>query len=169
MDIAMELVGVRIERPDNTPVMILREQGGDRRILPILIGTPEATAIHYAIEGIQSPRPLTHDLFVDVLITLGATLSRIVVTEMHEHTYFAELHLDTSSGGHIVSARPSDAVALATRTNTALFARLSLLDEVGHVATEAEAAELGDGGGEESILDEFRDFIDSINPDDFSG
>ena len=169
MEIAIELLGVRVEQPDNTPVMILREQTGDRRLLPILIGTPEATAIHYAIEGIQSPRPLTHDLFVEVLVKLGATLSKVVITELQEHTYYAEIHLDTSDGAHVISGRPSDAVALAVRTTAPLFARLSLLDQVARVATAEETQALDSTGGEEAILDDFRDFIDSINPEDFSG
>src|SRR4249920_3100800 len=98
VDIAMELVGVRVEVPDNTPVLILREQDGRKRILSIMIGTPEASAIHFALEGVSSPRPMTHDLFVDVLNTLGVSLQRVVITEIREHTYYAELYLQTPKG-----------------------------------------------------------------------
>jgi bifunctional DNase/RNase len=166
VDVQMELVGVRVEVPDNTPVLILREMTGRKRVLPIMIGTPEASAIHFALEGIVSPRPMTHDLFVDVLTTLGATLQRVLITEIREHTYYAELYLQTGNGQRVVSSRPSDAMALAVRTGADVFATEELLDAVGQDA--AVVAVLDEEAAEESILDEFRDFIDSINPDDFS-
>src|SRR5690606_15005967 len=88
----MELVGVRVEVPANTPMVLLQESEGSHRLLPIYIGSPEAASIHYALEGPEPPRPLTHDLFVNVLGQLGARLERIVITEVLEHTYYAELH-----------------------------------------------------------------------------
>ena len=162
----MELVGVRVEVPDNTPVLVLREQQGRQRVLPIMIGSPEATAIHFVLEGVTSPRPMTHDLFVEVMTTIGVTLDSIVVTEIREHTYYAELHLTTPAGPRTVSSRPSDALALAVRTGAEIFATEELLDAVGQDPATIAALEAGDE--EESILDEFRDFIDSINPEDFS-
>jgi len=162
----MELVGVRIEVPDNTPVLLLREQTGRQRILPIMIGGPEASAIHFAMEGVTSPRPMTHDLFVDVLNAVGVTLQRVLVTELREHTFYAELFLQTPSGPRTISSRPSDAMALAVRAGAGIFATEELLDAVGQ--DPATAGDLDAGQEEESILDEFRDFIDSINPDDFS-
>jgi bifunctional DNase/RNase len=166
MDISMELVGVRVELPDNTPVLLLREQGGQRRLLPILIGNPEATSIHFALEGIQSPRPLTHDLFTETISMLGGALKRVVITEVREHTYFAELTFETAIGQRVISGRPSDALALAVRTDAEIFARSTLLDEVAQAVVESALAA---GEGEESILDEFRDFIENISPEDFSG
>ena len=162
----MELVGVRVEVPDNTPVLILREQEGRKRILSIMIGTPEASAIHFALEGVTSPRPMTHDLFIDVLTALGVSLQRVVVTEIRDHTYYAELYLQTANGMQTVSSRPSDALALAVRAGADIFASEELLDAVGQDATIAVVLEADESA--ESILDEFRDFIDSINPDDFS-
>ncbi|HEY4334129.1 MAG TPA: bifunctional nuclease family protein [Ilumatobacteraceae bacterium] len=167
MDIAMELVGVRVEVPDNTPVLVLREQEGRQRVLPIMIGTPEASAIHYALEGVTSPRPMTHDLFVDVLAVTGVQLLSVVVTEIREHTYYAELRLLSASGPLVVSSRPSDALALAARTGAQIFATDELLDAVGQEASAL--AEMDSAEEDESILDEFRDFIDSIKPEDFSG
>ncbi|HQZ34145.1 MAG TPA: bifunctional nuclease family protein [Ilumatobacteraceae bacterium] len=161
----MELLGVRVELPANTPVVMLREVGPDRpRVLPILIGGPEASAIHSALEGIVPPRPLTHDLLVVVIEALGASLTRVVITEVREHTFYAELHLTTTAGIRTLSCRPSDAIALAVRTETPIFAEDSLLDEA---AVEA-SIEAGDVT-EEAILDEFRDFLDDISPDDFAG
>lgn len=160
----MELLGVRVELPANTPVVMLREEGPERpRVLPILIGGPEASAIHSAMEGILPPRPLTHDLLVTVLQTLGATLEQVVITEVREHTFFAELHLLNAAGRMVVSSRPSDAIALAVRTGSPIFAEEALLDEAA-----VEAPEEPEEGDEEAILDEFRDFLDDVNPEDFA-
>jgi bifunctional DNase/RNase len=160
----MELLGVRVELPANTPVVMLREDGDGGRVLPILIGGPEASAIHSALEGIVPPRPLTHDLSVTVFEALGATLERVLITEVREHTFFAELHFRTPTGQTIVSSRPSDAIALAVRTDAPIFAEESLLDEAGVVAPAVGE----DDDDEEAILDEFRDFLDDITPDDFA-
>lgn len=158
----MELVGVRVEIPANTPMVLLQEQHGEHRLLPIYIGSPEASSIHYALEGIDPPRPLTHDLFITVLEQLGASLDKVVVTEVLDHTYYAELHLQVGDDEQIISSRPSDAIALAVRCQAPLFASDALLDEVGQIPEpepEEEAAE---------IIDEFKDFIDSVSPDDFA-
>jgi len=160
----MELLGVRVELPANTPVVMLRETGERTRVLPILIGGPEASAIHSAIEGIVPPRPLTHDLAVTVMQALGATLERVLITEVREHTYYAELHLRTTGGQTVVSSRPSDAIALAVRADAPIFAEETLLDEA---AVEMEPDD--DDDDEEAILDEFRVFLDDISPDDFAG
>lgn len=157
-------MGVRVEVPANTPMLLLREQTGRHRILPIYIGTPEATAIHYALEGVNPPRPMTHDLFVDTLAQLGATLEQVVVTEVRDHTYFAELHIRTANQElSIVSSRPSDAIALAVRVAAPLFGADELLDEVGQEPPDEPAEEEA-----EEILDEFRDFIEHVSPDDFA-
>ena len=81
----MDLVGVRVEIPANTPMVLLQERDGEQRLLPIMIGGAEASAIHYALEGVEPPRPLTHDLFVSVLQTLGVNLERVEVTEIRDH------------------------------------------------------------------------------------
>ncbi len=155
---------MRVEVPANTPVVILREQVDPHRVLPILIGSPEASAIHTALSGIIAPRPMTHDLIVELLRTTDATLDKVVVTEIRDHTFYAELHLQI--GGHptIVSCRPSDAIAVACRTGATIYAEESLLDEVGLVAAEGLAEEETE---DEAILDEFRDFLDEIKPEDF--
>jgi hypothetical protein len=161
----MELLGVRVELPANTPVVMLREQDAERpRVLPILIGGPEASAIHSAMEGIVPPRPLTHDLAVTVIQSLGATLEKVVITEVREHTFFAQLHLRTSAGELVVSSRPSDAIALAVRASAPIFAEDALLDEAAIEVPEDDSEE----GDEEAILDEFRDFLDDVNPEDFA-
>ncbi|MEM8746361.1 MAG: bifunctional nuclease family protein [Actinomycetota bacterium] len=160
--IPLELVGVRVEVPANTPMILLREQEGRHRLLPIYIGGVEASAIHYALEGLEPPRPLTHDLLIDVVRSLGADLDEIVVTEMRDRTFYAELHLTVGGESRTVSARPSDAVALAVRCGAPIFAKDELLDEQGQeppAEPEDEAAE---------IIDEFKDFLESVDPDDFA-
>ena len=152
---------MRVEIPANTPMVLLQEAQGAQRLLPILIGGAEASAIHYALEGVQPPRPLTHDLFVTVIETLGASLERVLVTEVRDHTYYAELHLTTPQGPKIVSSRPSDAIALAVRCGAPLFAADELLDEVGQVPEPEPEDEA------EEIIDEFKDFIEHVNPEDF--
>ncbi len=158
----MELVGVRVELPANVPVVVLREQDGLHRLLPILIGTPEAQAIHSALEGIVPPRPLTHDLIVNMLGDLDTQLETVVVTEVREHTFYAELHLRSGPREMVISSRPSDALALAVRTGTPIFVEDDLLAEAGIDAPDESSAD-----EEEAILDEFRDFLDDISPEDF--
>ncbi len=156
----MQLVGVRVEVPANTPVVVLREQTGLQRLLPIVIGNPEASSIHAALEGIESPRPLTHDLLVLVLGQLTATLSSVVITEIRDHVFFAELHLEVGDRTHIMSCRPSDAIALAARTGSPIFATEAIMLEAG------QAVEVDDDP-DEAIIDEFLDFLDDLDPDDF--
>jgi bifunctional DNase/RNase len=163
--VPMELVGVRLELPANTPIVILRETEGRRRVVPIYIGGPEAAAIHYALEGIEPARPLTHDLLKNVLDELTTSLDRVVVTEVRDRTYYAELHLVNAAGTHTVSSRPSDAIALAVRTQTPIFAEESLLDEVGQ--EQEELAVVGGEDDEDELLEDFRDFIENVKPEDF--
>jgi bifunctional DNase/RNase len=158
----MEVAGVRVELPANTPMVVLRESEGRHRLLPIMIGSPEASAIHNALEGIVPQRPLTHDLMVNLFEALGAQLESVVVTEVREHTFFAELHLRTGGGAKVISSRPSDALALAVRTGTPIYASEDLLDEAALDAPDELAEQ-----EEEAILDEFRDFLEEINPEDF--
>jgi bifunctional DNase/RNase len=163
--VEVELLGVRVEMPSNTPIVLLRERDG-RRNISIFIGGPEATAIAFALEGVETPRPLTHDLMCDVLAELGARLVRIVVTELRETTFYAELHLQVGGAEHIVSSRPSDAVALAARVSCPIYARRDLLDAVGFVEETVEEYEVLDDPDE--VVEEFRAFIDNVNPDDFA-
>ena len=160
----MVLEGVRLEVPSNVPVMVLREVDIPRRILPIFIGAPEAASIHHATTGIVPERPLTHDLLVGVRRSLEASLQRVVVTEVRDHTYYAELHLSVGERVVTVSCRPSDAVAVAVRTGSPIFAEADLMDEAGRAAPEPRQEE-----GEETIIDDFRDFINRVSPEDFGG
>lgn len=159
--VELELVGVDVEAPANVPVMHLREQEGDRRVLSIYIGTAEASAIRLALNGATPPRPLTHDLLVTVFEDLGAHLNRVIITEVRNNTYFAELQLVHQGQRHAISCRPSDAVAIAVRAAVPIAASCELMDQVGLLVDEE-----GEQAAEE-MIDEFRDFIENINPEDF--
>lgn len=162
----MELVGVRVELPSNSPIVLLQEQGGDERLLPIFIGGPEATAIALALEEVETPRPMTHDLLKTLIGELDAELTRIVITELRDKTFFAELHLSQGERSLTVSSRPSDAMALAVRTDTPVFAAAEVVDKAGYRANDSE----GDGEADDTdVLEQFREFIDTVTPDDFDG
>ena len=164
--VEMELVGVRVELPSNTPIALLRERSGSRRVLPIFIGGPEATAIAFALEEVVTPRPMTHDLVRDLLDDLGVSIESVVVTELRDRTFYAEIELHASDGVHRISSRPSDAIALAVRVGTPIYAAEDVLDEA---AFEAEDETEADDGAEDSeVVEQFREFIDSVNPDDFA-
>ena len=163
----VRLAAVRVDLQSNTPVILLQEKDGQRS-LPIFIGAPEATAIAYAIQGVDVPRPMTHDLMVDLLRALGATLVRVVVTEVRDTTYYAEVHLDAGGRQLEVSARPSDAVALAARTGSPLFVADELMEAAG-VLVESDEDEEAPAGEPEEIVGRFLEFLDQVRPEDFSG
>lgn len=163
--VPMELVGVRVELPSNTPIVLLRAANDDESsslMLPIFIGGPEATAIALAHEGVEPPRPMTHDLFAQALEAMDVTVERVVITELRDRTFFAELHMRSPAEAKVMSARPSDAIALAVRLQVPIFAEDELLAEVGYT-DEPDVEEES-----EDVVEEFRDFIDSVNPEDFA-
>src|SRR5919198_6267316 len=149
----LTVVGVRVEMPSNQPIVLLKEATGDR-YLPIWIGAVEATAIAFAQQGVLPARPLTHDLFRDVLEALDVRLNTVNITALREGIFFADLIF---SNGVEVSARPSDSIALALRTGATIFASEDVLDEAG-VAIPDE---------QEDEVEKFREFLDTISPEDF--
>jgi bifunctional DNase/RNase len=120
MQIEMNIKGLMIDPITNMPIIILRDQEG-QRILPIWVGVFEANAIALQIENVQTPRPMTHDLLKNIIDDLSAEVERIVVTELKENTFYALIHLRTSGHSIEVDARPSDAIALALRTHSPIF------------------------------------------------
>jgi bifunctional DNase/RNase len=162
MTVEMELVSVEApERPTRTPVVILREVSGQRRVLPIFIGVPEAQAIALTMQNIETPRPMTHDLMKNLLDEVGAQVERITITELREGTFFAEIVLSAQGEVRTVSSRPSDAIALAIRIGSPIFADEEVLEEAGRV-------EQPDEEEAEQVVEQFRDFIDHVNPEDFA-
>jgi hypothetical protein len=160
----MELVGVRVDMPSNTPVMLLRELEGDRRLLAIMIGGPEAQAIAFALDGVETRRPLTHDLIALLLDELDAHLDRIVISALRDDVYYADLHLRVGEQDHVVSARPSDAMAIAVRVGTPVFADEAVLAEAGYLDVPDDE----DLEDDDEVVEEFREFIDQVNPEDFA-
>lgn len=164
--IDMELVGVRVELPANQPIVLLKEASGTR-YLPIWIGAVEATAIAFALQGVETPRPLTHDLFVNVLSELGVELTAVHVTDLQDGTFYAELHLRQQERAWTVSARPSDAIALASRLEEVpIFAAEEVLDEAGLEIDPDEAVGEDVGDPEEEVR-QFREFLEKVDPEDF--
>lgn len=159
----MELVGVRVEMPSSSPIALLREVGGTQRLLPIFIGAPEATAIAFALEEVITPRPMTHDLLRTLLDDLGVSLERITVTDLREGVFYAELELNARDGVHTVSSRPSDAIALAARTGSPIYAAEAVLDEAAYVEEASE-----EGPEQEEVVEQFKEFINSVDPEDFA-
>ena len=149
----LEVVGVRVELPANQPVVLLKETSGGR-YLPIWIGAVEASAIAFEQQGVQTPRPLTHDLLRDVIDALGGELKHVSITELRDDVFYAEL---VFSSGATVSARPSDAIALALRTSTPIMGEEDVLASVGIAIPEEEDDE----------VEKFREFLDTISADDF--
>ena len=151
----MEVIGVRVEMPSNSPIVLLKEAQGDR-YLPIWIGAVEATAIAFAQQGMVPARPLTHDLMRDILTALKVELRQVNITALRDGIFFADL---VFSNGTTVSARPSDSIALALRTGTTIYAHDEILDEAG--------VAIPDEQDNEDEVEKFREFLDTISPEDF--
>lgn len=155
--IEMSLVGVRVELPSNQPIVLLKESSGER-YLPIWIGAVEATAIAFALQGIETPRPMTHDLMRDILGELNVIVERVVISDLVDQTFFATIRMAAGASTPEVSSRPSDAIALAVRLNTPIYAAEEVLDQAG--------IELRDD--EETEVQKFREFLDQVSPEDFA-
>lgn len=156
--VEMQLVGVRVELPTNQPIVLLRERTGER-FLPIFIGPVEATAIAFALQGIVTQRPMTHDLLKNILETSGVTVDRIVITELREATFYAIIEMSRNGESFQVSSRPSDAIALAVRGTVPVFAAPDVLSEAGIIIQDED---------EEQEVQRFREFIDTVTPEDFA-
>ena len=155
--IELNLVGVRVELPSNQPIVLLREREGER-YLPIWIGAMEATAIAFALQGIQTQRPMTHDLLKNVLEEVQIQVDRIVITELKEGTFYAVIQMLRNGSRYEVSSRPSDAIALAVRVNVPIFANEEVLTEASIVIKDDEEQE----------VEKFREFLDQVTPEDFA-
>jgi len=164
-----------LDRTSNTPVVILQEQGG-ARVLPIWIGPGEASAIAMELAGMKFARPLTHDLFRSVIRGLGGRLEQVSITRVEENTYYAELRIRRGAEVFTVDARPSDSIAIALRLEAPIYASDELLEET--------SIEIADAGDEPDYLEsteeeaegekrgsltpeELRDHLRRMNPEDF--
>jgi len=156
----MVIYGVSFDLGSKQPIVLLKTADGNR-FLPIWIGHPEAAAILVKLQGSPTPRPMTHDLVTDMLTELSATVSRIAVTELRENTFYAVITLQVNGSEIEIDSRPSDALALAVRTSAPIF----VADQV----IEDSAIEFGGEPEEQDeIVDEFKRFLEEVNPEDFS-
>ena len=155
--IEMDLAGVRVELPSNQPIVLLKEREGER-YLPIWIGAAEAAAIALSLQGVVTPRPMTHDLMKNILEEMAVQVSEIVITELRDGTFFAVINMQRNGSAFEISSRPSDAIALAVRLNTPIYASEEVL---------SEASILIPNGDEEEEVEKFREFLDQVNPEDF--
>jgi bifunctional DNase/RNase len=158
----VRVVGIRVDQPANQPVLLLREASGDR-MLPIWIGPTEANAIILEQQGVEPVRPLTHDLFRDVIGALGHSLKEVRIVDLQEGTFYADMVFDHDVR---VSARPSDSVAIALRMGVPIYVEDAVLDEAGLLIPD-ENDEEASGAVREDEVEKFKEFLDSISPDDF--
>jgi bifunctional DNase/RNase len=154
--IEMELTGVRVELPTNQPIVLLREREGER-YLPIWIGADVAAAIALSLQGVVTPRPMTHDLLKNILEEMAIDVRQVNVTELRDSTFYATIHLQRADDTYEISSRPSDAIALAVRMSVPIFASEEVLEEAG-ILIPAD---------EEEEVEKFREFLESVNPEDF--
>ena len=153
--VRMEVRGLMLDPSTNVPIVILREESGTR-LLPIWIGLFEANAIALKIEGVEPPRPLTHDLLRQLLDTLGGELLRVLISDLRSSTYYAQLYLKLPTGEVTMDSRPSDAIALALRANAPIFVTNDVLDR-------AKALQLGNEQLDEERL---RKILEEMDPED---
>jgi hypothetical protein len=173
--IEVVLRAVRVDVGTSTPLLLLEEVGGER-VLPIFIGAPEATAIAYALGNVETPRPMSHDLLGNVIGSLGAQLFSVEITELVDNVFYANLRLLRDREEISVSARPSDAVALALRSGApilvndelmALQGRLLSIEDEDDDEDDQELDE-ADVPNEAELVAELRDFLETIRPEDFN-
>src|SRR3954452_16947114 len=156
----MVIYGVSFDLVGKQPIVLLKTADGNK-FLPIWIGHPEAAAILMKLQGASTPRPMTHDLFTEMLTQLDAKVVRIAVTELRDNTFYAMITIAVDGTEIEVDSRPSDAIALAVRADAPIFAAPEVIEES---AIEFEQAEASD----EELLEQFKEFLDEVKPDDFS-
>jgi uncharacterized protein len=157
----VSIYGVSFDMVGKQPIVLLKTLSGNK-FLPIWIGHPEAAAILMKLQGAPTPRPMTHDLMAELLGELNASVAKISVTELRENTYYAVITLQINGSELEVDSRPSDALALAVRTNAPIYvADQVIADSAIEFGAEVEEAD--------EIVDEFRKFLEEVNPEDFSG
>lgn len=152
-----------LDRTTNTPVVILQEREGER-VLPIWIGPAEASAIAMELAGVKFSRPLTHDLLKQIIVGLGADLRKVIITQVKDNTYFAELHIYRGDAVIQIDARPSDSIAVALRLKAPIFTNDTLL-ELTSVDTGDSTVQPGTGGPLDA--DSLKSYLQNLDPEDF--
>ena len=156
----MQIYGVSFDLVGKQPIVLLKTAEGNK-FLPIWIGHPEAAAILMKLQNASTPRPMTHDLVTEILGQLNAEVVRITVTELRENTFFAQITVQQDGSEVEIDSRPSDAIALAIRSDAPIYAAESVIEES---AIEFEGEEVN----EEEMVDEFKKFLENVSPDQFA-
>ena len=165
--VPVQIVGLQLDPASGVSVVLLRAPSDPDRVLPILIGPAEAQSIAIAVSGVELPRPGTHDLMATLLERTDARLEEVVVTELVDGTFHAELFLETTAGLRRVSCRPSDAIALAVRVDAPVAVNEDVLAEAA-VAVEHDVGEPFSEDDIDRIVDEFHEFLATADPSDFA-
>jgi bifunctional DNase/RNase len=155
MLIEMSIKGLMVDPVTNMPIVLLRD-ADNQRVLPIWVGPVEANAIALQMENISPPRPMTHDLLRNLLTELGATLRRVVISDLRESTFFAYLEIDRGGEVLLVDARPSDAIALSLRLHAPVFVNPKVLDQARSIDVDADQAD----------QERLQRWLESLDPDD---
>jgi len=169
----MTIYGVSFDLVGKQPIVLLKTADGNR-YLPIWIGHPEAAAILMKLQGASAPRPLTHDLLVNILGELDVEIVRVTVTELRENTFHASITIAQNGSELEIDSRSSDAIAVAVRAQVPIFAADDVIEESaiemeGDDVIEESAIEMeGDDVNEEEIVDQFKDFLDRVSAEDFA-
>jgi hypothetical protein len=155
----MQIYGVSFDMVGKQPIVLLKTVD-DNRFLPIWIGHPEAAAILMKLQGADTPRPMTHDLMVDMLDQVDSKCERISITELRDNTFYASIAISTGGGEVEIDSRPSDALALAVRLGVPIFVAEEVIDESSIEFDQGEE-------DNEQVVEKFKDFLDDISPEDF--
>jgi bifunctional DNase/RNase len=155
MQIEMSIKGLMVDPITNAPIVLLRDQGGNR-VLPIWVGVFEANAIALQVENITPPRPMTHDLLRQIIFDLKGEVERITITDLKESTFYAVIHLRVSGDLVLVDSRPSDAIALALRVKAPIYVEETVLEQ----------AKTVESGAERPDADRLQRWLESLDPDD---
>ena len=157
----MVIYGVSFDMVGKQPIVLLKTVDGNR-FLPIWIGHPEAASILMKLQGANTPRPMSHDLFADMLTELDVTCTQVAVTELRDNTFFASITLRQGENEIEIDSRPSDALALAVRTDAPIYAAEDVIEESA-IEFEHEVEDT------EEVVDRFKEFLDEVSPEDFAG
>ena len=161
--VKVKLVG--IDQVAMCPVVVVTDMD-EKSFLPIMIGPAEASAIAMELEGVKPPRPLTHDLMRDFLQELDAVVDRVVISDLKDETYYGSIMLKTATGRVEIDARPSDAIALALRTESPIYVADTVASQAMIASSDVQRRERG-AEGKDNEAEEFRRFLDDLTPDDF--
>ncbi len=161
--IEVRVAHLGLDRTTNTPVVILQEQNGER-VLPIWIGPAEASAIAMELAGMKFARPLTHDLLKQVIVGLGADLRKVIISQVKDNTYYAELHIYRGDAVINIDARPSDSIAVALRLKAPIFTSDELLENTTIDTSELTSTETGPQALDADAL---KNYLEKLDPEDF--